>query len=498
MVINAVIVLIILGNLLLLAGFVGLDYDISGVESNVVFTIQNILTDNSLLYVNPEQIPFTVTQYSPLYYLIADSMISILGIGAENDLAIRIAGRLMSIITCLIVAILFYNIAKRQIGVNSKVALVLSLGIITFPVPWYYLTRPDVLVALTYLLFISTILRYIDKAGFGKAVILGALTFMAISAKQSGIFLIGIGGLFFLYYRDFKGLLGAFTGFLLTGIIFSSLFIWAGYNGTYLLDNIVKGVDNGFSFRSFADHTLLAFGSMYGAYALGTAYIVFKIIKDKSLLDRKMHFMLSFAFFLFLFSTLTATKKGSSANYYHDFLIVTLLIWAYYLNHVTPQISQKWMNRAVLFLGLSVLLTAVVHVKTYTFVNFKKMTEYDNSLAEVNDLVNKELGDSYLYSNVRQVSLKHPGRVMMPQFDIAECCAYPRGIYNYDEFCKLMVSGKLKFLIFDSEAPQSQFGCDLGANYILYKRFGRYHVYINRGVTPNDTLSVTIHRFGNF
>ncbi len=485
------IVFVILGNLLLLAGFIGLDYDISGVESNVVFTIQNILSDNSLLYANPEKIPFTVTQYSPLYYIVADNVISVFNIDPGNDFLIRIVGRSISIITCLTVAILFFRISKRYIGLNPKIALVLSLGVISFPVPWYYLTRPDVFVALAYLLFILTTLKYIDASGFKKAMLLGVLAFIAIASKQSGIFLVGMGGLFFLYQKDFKGLFASFLGFAIAFICFSLLYVWAGYEATYMLDNIVKGVDNGFGLRSFVDHTLLAFGSMYGAYFLGTMYLVVKIVKEERI-DKKMTFLLTFAFLLFVFSTITAVKKGSTANYYHDFLIATLVIWAYYLKRLTSELSTKTINRAVLFVGLSVLLTVVFHIKTYTFVNFKKIIEEDHHLVQVNNLISSELGSSYIFSNVRQVSLKHPGQVMLPQFDIAECCAYPRGVYNYETLCSLMSSGKIKFLIFDNVAPQSLFGCDIAKHYQPYHKFGKYHVYVNLAFLGNVDSQTTI------
>ncbi len=477
--INLVIAAIICGNLLLLVGFLGLDYDISGVESNVVFTLQNILTENSLLYANPEEVPFTITQYAPLYYMVSDFVMSLAGIEPEADFHIRTVGRLLSITTCFIVALLLFRIVKRQVQIESKLALVLCLGVISFPVPWYYLTRPDVFVALFYLLFLSVTLKYIDKPSILKAIIMGLLAFMAIAAKQSGIFLVGIGGLFFLYNRNFKGLLSAAFGFLVAAFAFSIIYASAGYEATYIIDNIVKGVDNGFGLRSFVDHTLLAFVNMYGAYIFGTVYIFIRIIKEDRYKDKKMQFLLGFAIFLFLFSTITATKKGSTANYYHDFLIATLLIWAFYLKSVRLQISTLWMHRAILFISLTILLVVVVHVKTYTFINFKKWSTSRVELQNINELLADELGPHYFYSNVRQVSLKFPGKVMLPQFDIAECCAYPRDIYNYDELCTLMYNGKLKFLIFDSEAPRNLFGCDVEHNFKPYRIFGRYHVYLN-------------------
>lgn len=458
--------------------FITLNYDIRGAESNVVFTIQNVLRDNSLLYANPEIIPFSITQYSPLYYMLTDAVLTLFDISASNDPLIRIITRSVSLVLCFIMVLLLYSIIHKRMKLSRKQAVIFGLVAVSFTLPWYYLTRPDVLVAVFYLAFIKSTYTYIDKKNFGSACLMGALAFLAIASKQNGIFLIGIGGLFFLFYKDFKGLFFAFLGFSLTAIIFSSVFTYVGYEANYMFKNILDGVDNGFGFRSFFEKTLMAYFSMFGFFAAGTVYIIYFLSSQKSKVDKKLHYTIWFAVLLFLFSTLVAIKKGSAVNYYNEFLLVSLLLWGFYIQHINKSsLGERIEQRAILFMSLSGLMVIIFQFSIYFITNLKHKLSVDTELTNVVQVIENEIGSSYFYSDVRQVSLKFPENIVLGQFDIAECCAYPRGVYDYQEFCKMMSNGQIKFLILSSEAPKSLYGCSVEGNFAPYKDFGRYHVY---------------------
>lgn len=484
-VINFLLVIVILGNLILLPIYITLDFDITGVESNVVFTLQNILVDNASLYGNPEQFPFAVTQYAPFYYILADGLISLLGIEAGDDLIIRIVGRFLSLMLTCGVVYMIYITSRKLIGAHKKASITLGLALAAFTVPWYFLTRPDVLVALSYILFINVGFRYIDQKKWTLAFWMGTLGILAFVSKQNGIFLIGAGGLFFLYNRNFKGLFHAFLGFVAAAFIFTVLAIWLGYDFQYFYQNAFEGVNNGIGIRSFLDETVLAYFSVFGFYSIGTLYITSKLLR-KDEVDDKLFFLFWFAVLLLGFATLTALKKGSAINYYNEFLMVTLLIWAFYCNKYDTYSAMRRMQRAALFITLSALFVTIIHMRMYLFVNFKQWSTNDIELQKLRQLVDEELGSEYIYSEVRQLSLRFPGRVVLPQYDIAECCAYPKDVYNYAELCELIENGKLKFLIFDNPAPQSLYGCDISNNFGAYGEFGRYRIYKNLSALTNN------------
>ncbi len=486
--INTAFVLVMLFNLLMLPVFITLNYDIRGVESNVVFTVQNLLRDNTLLYANPENVPFSITQYSPLYYMMLDGVLTIFDVSASNGPLIRIISRSVSLVLCFLMVVLIYSIVHKKMRLTRKQGVIFGLTAVSFTLPWYYLTRPDILVAVFYLLFIKTTYAHIENKSFRSACLMGALAFLALASKQNGIFLIGIGGLYFLYYKDFKGLFYAFLGFSIALLVFSLVFNYAGYEADYMLKNIMDGVNNGFGFRSFFEKTLMAYFSMFGFFAAGTAYIIYFLFSQEGKVDKKLHFTIWFAVFLFLFSTLTALKKGSAVNYYNEVLLVSLLLWGFYIKHIQQTSMKKEIEqRAILFMSLSCLMVIIFQFSVYFITNLKHKLTEDRQLAKVEQLIGSELGEEFLYSEVRQVSLKLPQHVLLAQFDIAQCCAYPKGIYNYTELCNLIQSGKVKFLIFDSKAPESLYGCDVSASFMLYKEYGRYHIYKNFNI-PGSTL----------
>ena len=59
--------------------------NVRGIESNVVYTIERIMSDNNALYENVRETLYSVTQYSPLYYMISDFNLSVLNISTENN-----------------------------------------------------------------------------------------------------------------------------------------------------------------------------------------------------------------------------------------------------------------------------------------------------------------------------------------------------------------------------------------------------------------------------
>src|SRR5690348_10182121 len=61
--------------------------DLGGLERNVAVGIARLLRGESL-YTNPEQPPFAIIQYGPVYYVIVAGICRVLGIGAERVEAI--------------------------------------------------------------------------------------------------------------------------------------------------------------------------------------------------------------------------------------------------------------------------------------------------------------------------------------------------------------------------------------------------------------------------
>src|SRR5580765_4773922 len=58
---------------------------IKGGEPSVVYTIQSTMLNKTMMYSDPEVVPFSATQYSPLYYIIASTAASLLSLTPGED-----------------------------------------------------------------------------------------------------------------------------------------------------------------------------------------------------------------------------------------------------------------------------------------------------------------------------------------------------------------------------------------------------------------------------
>ena len=86
--------------------------DLGGVENNVVYFIQRLLS-GELLYTDPEKVPYSITQYSPFYYYITKSIGNLLGIQADEVMRVFMLSRSVSLCLNLLYAGIIYLIGKK-------------------------------------------------------------------------------------------------------------------------------------------------------------------------------------------------------------------------------------------------------------------------------------------------------------------------------------------------------------------------------------------------
>src|SRR5687767_7872142 len=71
--------------------------DLGGVENNVIYFIQRLITGESL-YSNPSNPPYAIAQYGPIYYYVCAAIAKIFGVGADDVLNVFISSRVLSLI----------------------------------------------------------------------------------------------------------------------------------------------------------------------------------------------------------------------------------------------------------------------------------------------------------------------------------------------------------------------------------------------------------------
>ena len=214
-------------------------FDIRGVESNVIYSIQLALHDNSLLYHSPESPPFNITQYSPLYYILNDGLISLLPVENTEFFKIRIITRLTSIITLVIALFYLRIILQRFLNIDKKNSNIVCLLFIIFSFPWFNISRPDVLVLLFFILSMYSILSYTGQNKKAKyAIFLGAFLSLGLMSKLTMAIIIIALGFYMLLTKNWRLIFISFLSFTLSSVLFFYLLWILNYDFVYLHENI--------------------------------------------------------------------------------------------------------------------------------------------------------------------------------------------------------------------------------------------------------------------
>ena len=474
--------LIVLGNVVVVLTTVWAETDVRGVESNVVYTLQRILAGNEHLYTDPAALPFAITQYTPLYYLLADGLLSALGIAPADYRAVRTASRLLSVFLLLLTLYVFYRLLRTQLDLDREAGLLLTLLAFAFPVPWYALTRPDVLVAFCLIASLSGMLAYVRT---GRALPLlgaGLASFLAVFAKQNGILLPALFVPFLLFYRDVRGLAVYLAGVLGGAVAGVLWFVLAGYGGEFVLANIVDGPDNGLHFRKTLVKAYGNFAVTFAVFVVGSVPVLGWLVGRLRRDDRPLVLLAAACVLQFAFAAATAFKAGSAMNYFNEGLLVLLLLWGCYLKRFDFAAYRFPVRFYLLYflLACGVAVTAA-HVHRYFPSNLDAIVaqrQGDPDLDAIEALLDRAPGDVYFYTEIRALNLRLPDRATMPQHEIVICCAYPRGVFDYTGLCRQFRDGRIRFIVTrDADLPPDLYGCRVDDVFSPHATFGPYRVF---------------------
>ncbi|OUR93401.1 hypothetical protein A9Q87_05510 [Flavobacteriales bacterium 34_180_T64] len=407
--------------------------DIRGVESNVIFTIQQILVDNSLLYQNPAKLPYAITQYTPLYYIICDLILTLFDVNEFDVFNIRMISKLVSLVFLVASVFNINRIFRVHFKLPKSDAFLLVSLFIVVSFPWFIISRPDVLVSYFMLLCIDLF-----------------FCFLSLASKQTGILFSLIFGLYLLINELWRAVFFLGFGFIVCAIFFSLLMLSFGYDFTFFKENIIDGV---------SDFSLLyAIKATYQDFVLYYTFLIFGIvffIKDgfvKMIHSKKtISFFLTFLvlLLLLLFSMVFALKKGSGINYFNDFLIVLLLLLGYSIITKKDYLKYKKKN-FVSFLFLVGIQVSIVHFYYYSERIAKGIYEEHLSNSTLrNDIkyfLNNNIEDAYFYSDDRRINLNNFKNCILPQIEIHQA-ALNKGAYQYNNLREDFYNGKIKYLI---------------------------------------------------
>lgn len=464
--------------------------DLGGVESNVIYSILRVLGGYPL-YQDPELPPYSITQYSPLYYYTIVNICRLFGLEPENLYAVYIVNRSFSLASNLFFAFIV-SFTLRHIF-NVRWAIQLIAGIFSF----IYLevesfARPDSLYNASALFTIFLFLSYLHKRQNTPkrwVLVLAAIfSVITIFVKQSGIYLPLLIILYLTFFTSSRKELAISVGAIIVSFI-ALIYFTKGAELTIFFKNVVGGVNNGVSYSWWIMRMLelhLQRESIFdiAGLFLGGWYLV-------KYQEHEYRFLGLSLLTTFVFANLTGLKIGSAPNYFTEFLAVSFIAIGVFINQ-----HKAWIQKLTLpylpVVGL-LLVTFTVGIRTLFLLNeFPKFSSitYESYLQNLE--IKEYLEDNGLHSGDLVFTTTHRydflNKILyensaFPQKEIV--LVNPEDTFDYTDFRKSVANGKVKFFIerkdgsYEDPGISEQFlGVDFHS-FIPIKEMHGYSIYKN-------------------
>ena len=466
--------------------------DVGGIESNVIYSVLRLMAGYPL-YQNPEQAPYAITQYSPIYYYMTAGLSKLVGLTADDVYGVYATGRLISL-----VANGFYVwgiiLLARRLQLPTYVALLTGVLVFSLLPPQSY-GRPDSLYNALTIWTIWAVLRWsvacTEPLKYGAA-LTAFLVAVALFSKQSALCLpIIVGGYLVLFAGNFRQTF-FFMGWLalFLGILYVFLF---RQEGALVYANVVRGVSNGINLANFryniVDHYLRPFAWLIiPALAIGIRYIV---------IEQGVRQFIGLATLgLFLFGVATGLKAGAALNYFTEFTGLSCLLLIDGLWQLRNTRSD-WADVGRLGLVLGALGVLPVNAMNFnwerTLTRPIDLTQYRQEQTVAQYVKNKlrSCPDCLIYNSVSNGSYLNAflfQNCVAPQQEIIIEAAYPLRTFNYTDLDRAAQTGRIQFVISrdgETEVPLSP-PIHL-ATYRPVKSLGGYTIYQFRSSANRET-----------
>ncbi|GGC04275.1 hypothetical protein [Dyadobacter sediminis] len=462
--------------------------DISGSEGSSIAPIQ-LLVDGNAIYRDPENAPFRLTQYTPLYFCMVAFFCKLANWHAAEVHKIYLASRFFSnvftILAVSVAGLLIFRITKKKIA--GILAALYVFHVLSF---WFLTTsRPDSLLVLLTALFICSV--YYALSGTGNQYGWYVAIFIAVSAffvKQSGAILSISLGLFWLCTKQWKTL---FTLTVFGLAVFGFYLLLLPINSVDLFfTNIIGGVANSASWGWFYDwtlqHWLLQFAPLIVINIIVSAYILYYKPSDFYL------FLTLCCFMFFVFSTTTAFKIGAGVGYYQDYMLTAVVQITLF---TCDAANRHIFNNDFLRSGLSLyLVLAFMHCTIFLFMKYNASSNENF----VSHYIEERKVSEYLYHDKKLKENEWvyvcPGagegsfggyllnhflvrNALIPFADLVYL-ADRNGTFNYDKFRSMVRKKEIKYVISKKgSVPVNILNYDFGTTLKYNSTIGSFDIY---------------------
>ncbi len=469
---------------------------IRGAEPNVIYTIQMTMLDKHWMYQDPESIPFSATQYMPLYYMICSSVASILSLMPGDEVvSIYQVSRGLSFLAAVLAGYFIYLTLYKVFDVNARWSYFTGFICILSTVPWYYAVRPDSLMALFFFSSLYCFVRYlkVDRSHFRYLVMSGALAACSFFSKQNGLIISAVVITYLMFHARIQDL-GLFVfGFLLGALVLALVFL--PFYTEFFFQHITQGLNNGIDVKTTIVAVYHNFVSRFGTLTMVTLLLTFIIISKISY--QKISDQFKFLIYLFMislpFSVATALKVGSDINYFHEVIATSFIILctgSIMIGDIYRQLDRRLANLFVFCLSFSLAVSLTLSSFFAVGIrNIKRIASSDDVykkdlLAFISEEATKYPGNFHLLSEEPFINNAFPAYTVLPHHDIASLW-YTRKIYDFANLKKAVSQGLITLYIGNGDKLEP-YEIDLQENFLLIKTIQGFKVYKNRKVAVSE------------
>ena len=475
--------------LFILRGMLASSYlpETGGVSINVMYGIERILNDQPL-YTNPEEPPFPIIQYMPLYFNLIKNICIVTG-NRHDVHGMMVISRWF----CLLMDVLSVIVIARTLINTLRVSSIISwtLSFIYFvSIPGIIYGRVDNLYLLLFITTVSILLKSLystDKSRFSEryAVELsGATTALALLTKQTAIFLAIFCFIYLLFIgKNYKSLL---RYCLSCGIVFLAFFLLMLPDSLmHFKLNVIDGVKNGLNINWFSEVILKNFFLKF-SYLIATGLLV-----SYYLLKENKHVAFLFVgigiVWFFLEATLSSFKAGSGPNYYLEFIFMMIVGIGILIRHAAIH-PEKYFLFALAISPFFLIASANDKGWGDTGLMKKSRTDYFNTREVVAYVLPKVKADEWVLTNFHKestINLQLSDKALFPCREVALYFTRPLGVFHFNKFNELLNQHKISFIIDrKNKFPETFLDVEL-KNYVADTTIGNYTIYklADRSVT---------------
>lgn len=449
--------------------------DLSGVENYNTYWINRFLAGYPL-YEDPLKPPFAINVYTPLYFYVFGWIARIAHIPATDVQTIYFAGRGLALVFNLLFAGALYLMARTLRVKPTFAGLAASLSFLLLHIHCYAI-RPD---SLYNFLIIATLLTFMyhlrtahERVQTSWLLLTAGLAVLALFTKQSAFFLPVLIGGFILFQGSpstrWRSLLVFGAGY--TVFFGAALWLMGGPDYAVFFTSVVGGLNNGISLKWLIWYVLPELQLYVPIFITGIVIGILYLQHGHS----QYVFLGWSILFIFVTSTGTILKAGSHANYYTEFMGLSLVGTSAFVSAYSTQQRYPAGSRLVLIPGCLLLCVFQLHLLArYHYIGFGRdftsVYSYEEQIASYLRSQPNFSEDTRIFAYTDEGTFLNSllfRQAVMPHKGIS--ILYPNSPYELNSFRQYVRQGNVKYVI----APSGQFkpGSNIYASVITSNRY---------------------------